>query len=64
MNGVVFLRNPKVLLFYIAHIMYSYYKLSVVALIIYRFIACDTEYSRRFLFAYIFFEELQHNQTI
>ena len=49
MNSVVFLINSKVLLFHIAHIMYSYYKLNVLTLVIYRFITCATEYSQKIL---------------
>ena len=64
MNSVVFLINSKVLLFHIAHIMYSYYKLNVLTLVIYRFITCATEYSQDFNLLMFFFEELQHNQVI
>ena len=46
---VVFLIHSKVLLFHIAYIMYSYYKLNVLTLVIYRFITCATEYSQKIL---------------
>ena len=55
MNSVVFLTNSKVLLFHIAHIMYSYYKLNVLTLVIYRFITCATEYSQDFHLLMFFF---------
>ena len=38
MNSVVFLINSKVLLFHIAHIWYSYYKVNVLTLVICKFI--------------------------
>ena len=50
MNSVVFLINSKILLFHIAHIMYSYYKLSVLTLVTssyYRLITCATEYRQK-----------------
>ena len=58
MNPPIFMgeRRPcKVLLFHIGHIMYSYYKLIVLTLVIYRFITCATEYSQKILICLYFF---------
>ena len=64
MYSIVFLINFKFLLFYIAHIMYSYYKLNVLTVVIYRFVICATEYSHKIFICLYFFDELQHNQII